>query len=372
MSNLSRRGTSRQATVIRAPVVDSQEFSHLVSGTSLVSSYSSPARGMTTRTAGSRRTSIAGDAASVYASNNNAMNFGASSGSDENTALRAPAKIADDLSINRSAAFFNHKQRLREKDKARPDASACVAVVGAPGSGKRGVIEIECGSVNEDAMVRTHHDDSLSIKITSKMYVAGNQNIRIEYWDAPEREDMLRFTARYVAGLTATLFVFDVNDDMSLDNLVPWIEEIGTHAYSQNSQSPFGLCKFLIGNKTNTPGKRAILEVDAKAFAHREFDDNERIHEIFQALVDNLQRTMPRELSPRPTVNKPTDQPKLTPYAPPIGMQIGIAMDPALKVMYRLRLRETQPNRNAATTVVDWLKVASTNNFTKYSKAIYG
>ncbi|KAI8923369.1 P-loop containing nucleoside triphosphate hydrolase protein [Entophlyctis helioformis] len=387
-SILRPRGT---VSLERRSSVESQDLSHLMSGSSLVSSISP-----VTRNNGSSRSrglsfsynsgANNGDTASIYtaggAGRSGGENAGGQSASSEG--VRNMAQIVQELGISHSAAFITHQQKLKDmEDHARIEASFCVGVVGSPGSDKRTVIETECAGKTGAHRIVKHHDDGPVIKIITQIYTIGGQNIRVEYWDAPEREDLLLHTARYVAGLAATIFVFDVNDETALEDLIPWIDEIGARSFAHGSMSPFGCAKLLIGNKTDTPGKRVILTAEAEAFAHRygmkyfetsETDDYESSHEIFQSLVETVFRSAPRDLSPKSTTHtaggKPAgsgtgnagassanpDAVKMQSYMAPIGLHLGMAMDPTTKARYRLKVRETQPARNSGTLVVDWLK----------------
>eukprot|EP00842_Homolaphlyctis_polyrhiza_P004678 jgi/Hompol1/5210/HPOL_004234-RA len=108
---------------------------------------------------------------------------------------------------------------------------------------------------------RNDDQEPASIKVMPRLYNIGNQHIKVEYWDVPEREDMLRYSSRYVAGLAATIFVFDVNGDCGAD-LMPIISS--------------------------------------------ETEDYETSHSIFTTLLESIKRSIPRDVMRKlPPYNAP-------------------------------------------------------------------
>jgi hypothetical protein len=67
-------------------------------------------------------------------------------------------------------------------------------------------------------------------------------------------------------GFPVTLYVFDVNDELSLESLDYWIEETAAKAPTLGGLTPL---RFLIGNKIDTPGLRKIDSSDAREFAEK-------------------------------------------------------------------------------------------------------
>jgi hypothetical protein len=72
----------------------------------------------------------------------------------------------------------------------------------------------------------------------------------------------LKLSAKLLTGLTATLYVFDVNDERGLDYLDDWLDHT-CPKWIYNIPTK----KYMIGNKIDTPGNRVIFQDLARDFA---------------------------------------------------------------------------------------------------------
>ena len=175
-----------------------------------------------------------------------------------------------------------------------------------------------------------------------------------------------------------------VNSESGLDEIASWVRSM--HSFSNSSQDPqsvFGYHKLLIGNKTDTPGNRKIFSEEAQSFASRygmsyfetsNSDETQISEEMFKSMIEAIVKNeaMPIESVPTATysgfltpirmksgfVTPSGPRPALTnpnSFLSPIGIHLGLSMEPQKKVSYRQKLRESQPNRDCCTNVVDWL-----------------
>lgn len=124
-----------------------------------------------------------------------------------------------------------------------------------------------------------------------------------------------------------------------------------------NSPTPFGHFGILLANKIDQPGLRVIFEEDGIAFAKQHnleymetcpSEDDKKVRAMFSKIVakaiiqipDSMNRTS-RELG----VGRGTT---------PIGLQLGLALDPWSKFKYKERLRR-EKTISEATKTCDWL-----------------
>ena len=100
------------------------------------------------------------------------------------------------------------------------------------------------------------------IDIHRKTYSIYNKKCKVHYYVAPGNELHFNLSCRYISGFPVFIYVFDVNDAVSLDLLDSWIED--TDPYRHSNWTPL---RFLIANKIDTPGTRSILTMDGQEYA---------------------------------------------------------------------------------------------------------
>jgi hypothetical protein len=114
----------------------------------------------------------------------------------------------------------------------------------------------------------------------------------------------------------------------------------------------------LIGNKIDVPGRRKVFQEDAEAFAYENSlgyfetspsDEIDAINDIFFTIVSDIAEKIPDDFD-RGTIK--TDV--RAKYDCPVGLQLDLALSPAVKFKYKQKLKQTQP-LGEGTTSADWL-----------------
>ena len=146
------------------------------------------------------------------------------------------------------------------------EVSLCIGVVGSMNSGKKEIIGKECPEDHIHFTEQNADTEDLEILTCKKIYSIAGRNISVQYWISPENEQSIPRAARYMSGLAATIFFFDVNNVQTYKALEVWFSEI-SRGLPKTTGSSFGFEKFLVGTGTDTPGLRVILTDEAQQFA---------------------------------------------------------------------------------------------------------
>lgn len=84
--------------------------------------------------------------------------------------------------------------------------------------------------------------------------------IKLQIWDTAGQERFRTLTASYYRGAQGIIIVYDVTDRETFDNVRTWISEI--EKYSQA-----GVCKVLVGNKSDLEDKRQVQRDEGEELA---------------------------------------------------------------------------------------------------------
>ena len=106
--------------------------------------------------------------------------------------------------------------------------------------------------------------------------------VRLQLWDTAGQE-RFRFsiTGKYYRGTHGAIFIYDITNADSFDNIVQWERELDKQALG--SVHPI---KFLVGTKTDLESQRKVPRPTAESFAKKhymhffEFSAKEKIEEI--------------------------------------------------------------------------------------------
>ncbi len=96
----------------------------------------------------------------------------------------------------------------------------------------------------------------------------------------------MRSIARnYFKNCAAVLFVYDITNRLSFENVARWLEDAENYSHKE-------ICKILVGNKSDLEYKRIVGENEGKAFAKENnmlfieasAKNNENVERIFSEL----------------------------------------------------------------------------------------
>lgn len=91
----------------------------------------------------------------------------------------------------------------------------------------------------------------------TKMY---EKNIKLQFWDTAGQERYRSIISAYYRGISAAIFVYDITDNSSFENIEKWYNEVNCIADKN--------VKFiLIGNKLDLNDKRTVSYEKAKKYA---------------------------------------------------------------------------------------------------------
>ncbi|KAJ3329957.1 hypothetical protein HDU91_003714 [Kappamyces sp. JEL0680] len=120
--------------------------------------------------------------------------------------------------------------------------------------------------------------------------------------------------------------------------------------------TPYGFTAALVANRIDQPGRRVILQEDAVKFARQHrldyyecspSDDADSIHEMFYKIVSQVVAQIPEGMGRRQRISGAVSG------VCPIGLQLGLALDPVAKYKYKQRLKTEL--LLPTTSEVDWL-----------------
>jgi len=86
------------------------------------------------------------------------------------------------------------------------------------------------------------------------------KTVKLQIWDTAGQERFRTITSSYYRGAHGICVVYDVTDRTSYDNVKQWLSEIDRYATE-------GVCKLLIGNKSDIEDKKVVDTEEAEKFA---------------------------------------------------------------------------------------------------------
>ena len=117
------------------------------------------------------------------------------------------------------------------------------------------------------------------------------RTIKLQIWDTSGQEKFRALTKNYFRGCSAGLFVFDVTNENSFENISDWLE-LYNDVNSEKSK------KILIGNKIDKIGKRVVDKERMEKFAKENgfnlepfevsVQEEKKIDEMFEKIVELL------------------------------------------------------------------------------------
>lgn len=134
------------------------------------------------------------------------------------------------------------------------------------------------------------HVMTIGIDYKIKRIQMGDFKVRLKIWDSAGQERFQSITKNFYKGADAVVFVFDITDQNSFNNLKKWIKQAEDHVTNKNYK------KIIVGNKDDLEFERKVERKDISYFAKKnniEYIEtsaktNHNITEIFSYLVDDL------------------------------------------------------------------------------------
>jgi Ras-related protein Rab-1A len=151
------------------------------------------------------------------------------------------------------------------------------------------------------------YNSTVGIEFKDKIiYINNKKKIRLQIWDTSGQERFKSLTKNYFRGCYAALFIYDVTNKNSFDNIKNWLE-LYNEISDKNSE------KILIGNKIDLKNIAVQAEV-AKEFAknnHLKFfeisvKEKQNINSIFVDIVHSLENNNNKKK--KETQKKPSDK----------------------------------------------------------------
>ena len=138
---------------------------------------------------------------------------------------------------------------------AEPDLLYKILIIGDSAVGKSSLLLQFSDQTFSDNYVST-----IGVDFKIRSVTIANQLIKLQIWDTAGQERFQSITANYYHGSQAIALVYDITDRNSFDNLRKWVADVDRLAQK-------GVCKLIIGNKTDLQEKRVVTHQEGQAFA---------------------------------------------------------------------------------------------------------
>ena len=133
---------------------------------------------------------------------------------------------------------------------------------------------------------------TIGVEYKSKIFEVYDKKVKATIWDTAGAERYRTITSNYYRGSHAVIFVYDVTERNSFDNIEKyWLKEV--KEYFPNTQE---IVMMLIGNKIDVADERKVTENEGEELARRngmmfiETSAKERIgvNEAFEEVVNKV------------------------------------------------------------------------------------
>ena len=139
-------------------------------------------------------------------------------------------------------------------------------------------------------------EPTMGIEFKTKIFKRGNNLIKLRIWDTSGQEKFKSITQNYFCDADSLLYVFDVTNENSLNNIKNWLE-----MSEKNNNKNF--IKILIGNKTDLDEGIIEKEQMEQFLADNNMDilfeisakNGKGISKMFEDIVDLLIKNEPTQ-----------------------------------------------------------------------------
>eukprot|EP01080_Neovahlkampfia_damariscottae_P006400 gene6400-10407_t len=132
-----------------------------------------------------------------------------------------------------------------------------VILLGDSGAGKT-----SCCLRFTDKYFEPNFISTIGVDFKTKDYEYEDKIIRMQIWDTAGQERYKTIMTQYYRGVNGAIFVFDITNRMTFDNVSKWMSSIESNKTGEETIS-----KILIGNKIDQETNRAVSLSEAKSFA---------------------------------------------------------------------------------------------------------
>ena len=191
-----------------------------------------------------------------YTFNNLNNNYNSSNNED------CDIKDSDSLYDNLEDVDFSTLEPSNEQEGLDYDFFSCIFCSATNcAAGKTNIINV----ANNDKVFDEKHSPTIGVDFTTSYFkTTNNKLIKLQVWEAASKEEYQSIAANYYKGKNAIIFVYDITNKKSLEDLVNFINNVKKKC-NENKDNPLF---FLLGNKLDldTDGRQVETE-EAKTFA---------------------------------------------------------------------------------------------------------
>lgn len=87
------------------------------------------------------------------------------------------------------------------------------------------------------------------------------KTVKLQIWDTAGQERFRTITSSYYRGAHGIIVVYDITDAESFSNVRMWLKEVERYGSE-------GVCKLLVGNKSDLANRRAVEYASGKVYIH--------------------------------------------------------------------------------------------------------
>lgn len=186
-----------------------------------------------------------------------------------------------------------------------------LVIVGNSGSGKSSLLQRFA-----DHDYRDSHTPTIGVDFKMRTVQIGTKQIKLSTFDTAGTERFHSIISSYYRGADAIIFVYDIGDEQSYQDIDMWLKEVEYHAAE-------GVKQILIGNKCDLPPEKKFVDsTRAKIFAEENkmlfyeasAKQNINVDELFLSIASEIDNARSSELATK-------DEKKIHISSEPVKMQ---------------------------------------------------
>ena len=128
-----------------------------------------------------------------------------------------------------------------------------ILILGDSSVGKTSLLLKYC-----DGYFPTVYVATIGVEYKIKPIIVNGTNINLQIWDTAGQERFRSITQNFLKGADGIIYVYDITNKHSFDNLRMWIR--------QSEESAEGFKKIIVGNKSDLEGERVVQKESLKKF----------------------------------------------------------------------------------------------------------
>jgi len=135
-----------------------------------------------------------------------------------------------------------------------------VVIVGDPGTGKSSILLRFSDNTFTNSYIST-----IGVDFKVRTLVINDQLYKIQIWDTAGQERFKSIITAYYRGAHAVVYVYDVTDRGSFNNLDKWIKDVQKKTFCTETNSS-DLSELIVGNKIDSD-ERSVTHTEAEKYA---------------------------------------------------------------------------------------------------------